>query len=174
MNRQFVSINLLNLLKHAVYIPSQECCNPSCWYLINICFSAPSVERERTALSDTGGVTDLQKVCTITHFVPEATFRKKYVFRCNWSGNERDPFVTGWSAFPRTSRNSLLLKWRDFGGLGVACRSRLIFKSEINPQHAFLRREVKASFPCRRFAACNRFRQKLPEIILTDSSHLRR
>ena len=43
----------------------------------NIGLSALSVERDKTALSDTGGVTGLQKVCTITYFVPEATFRKK-------------------------------------------------------------------------------------------------
>jgi len=49
----------------------------------NICLSALSVERDKTAISDTGGVTDLQKVFTITYFVPEATFRKNCVYRCN-------------------------------------------------------------------------------------------
>ena len=54
------------------------------------------------------------------------------------------------------------------GGLGVACwplvpkftgsnpAKPVGFLGRKNPQHAFLRREVKPSVPCRRFAACKR------------------
>ena len=55
-----------------------------------------------------------------------------------------------------------------FGGLGIACwplvpkfagsnRPKAVeFLGRKNLQHAFLRREVKPSVPCRRFAACKR------------------
>jgi hypothetical protein len=35
-------------------------------------------------------------------------------------------------------------------------RGRWIFKGDKNPEHHFLRREVKPSVPCRRFTACKR------------------
>ena len=55
-----------------------------------------------------------------------------------------------------------------FSGLGVACwplvpklagsnpAEAVGFLGRKNPQHAFLRREIKPSVPCRRFAACKR------------------
>ena len=62
----------------------------------------------------------------------------------------------------------LSLRMVGFGGLGVACwplvpkfagsnpAEAVGILGRKNPQHTFLRVEVKPSVPCRRFAACKR------------------
>jgi len=64
--------------------------------------------------------------------------------------------------------SSRIKKITGFGGLGVACwplvpkfaglnpAESVGVVGRKNPQHAFLRRGIKPSVPCRRFAACKR------------------
>jgi hypothetical protein len=87
-----------------------------------ICLSALIAEREKTSLSDTGGVTDLQKVLQTRTLFHKRRFGKKLCLPLQLVRKRKGSFHH-WlvSAFPRTSRNYLWLKWSGFDGLGVAC-----------------------------------------------------